>query len=302
MSQTEIPIATVPLNDKGFWLQLFPGEGKEVYKPKDTPKRKRKTPPPADMEKAHDSTFWSFGKKDAKARGAASPLTCTTSGESSSEEEQPRKKQVRTKSDNLKWTVNVMKSVVEREREDEKKAAMRRLRELQAAREAAEGHHGIMSKKNGEKKEKKTVKIGLPFGSSDSEGESEDEAKKKADDAERKRQEELEAANKGPKLLELASEYEPDISPLDNGIDYRLDNENNVEYWRERFTAFVATQFQDVSTGLPPKVNALSVQAPRARSKGEDSYTVQQKIFVSEKFRQKRPSGSSSGIYCPARP
>ena len=28
-----------------------------------------------------------------------------------------------------------------------------------------------------------------------------------------------------------------------------------------------------------------------------DTSTVQQKIFVSEKFRQKRPSGSSSGIY-----
>ena len=28
------------------------------------------------------------------------------------------------------------------------------------------------------------------------------------------------------------------------------------------------------------------------------SHTVQQEIFVSEKFRQKRPSGSSSGIYC----
>ena len=27
------------------------------------------------------------------------------------------------------------------------------------------------------------------------------------------------------------------------------------------------------------------------------SDTVQQEIFVSEKFRQKRPSGSSSGIY-----
>ena len=31
--------------------------------------------------------------------------------------------------------------------------------------------------------------------------------------------------------------------------------------------------------------------------KGEIRATVQQKIFVSEKFRQKRPSGSSSGIY-----
>ena len=35
----------------------------------------------------------------------------------------------------------------------------------------------------------------------------------------------------------------------------------------------------------------------RARAPRSSRTTVQQKIFVSEKFRQKQPSGSSSGIY-----
>ena len=36
--------------------------------------------------------------------------------------------------------------------------------------------------------------------------------------------------------------------------------------------------------------------------KNARTYTVLQEIFVSEKFRQKRPSGSSSGLYFRQKP
>ena len=80
-----------------------------------------------------------------------------------------------------------------------------------------------------------------------------------------------------------SSEEIKDWSRTYNGLRRRKRQEDK---YLKTFTRLYPT--------LPTQV--VMLYHPRRIPSGS-SRTVQQKIFVSEKFRQKRPSGSSSGIY-----